>query len=91
MLLFAGMAAHFQNAPPGAAPNPHADEDKFWKCSEAAIDCAAKLAPYQSPTFKAVAVMSPPTPSRPALEDVVDLHDPVAMSNVYRRIVTGKG
>jgi hypothetical protein len=45
MLLFAGMAAHFQIAPPGAAPNPDADEGKFWRCSEIAIDCAAKLAP----------------------------------------------
>ena len=46
MLLFAGMAGDFQTAPPGAAPNPRADEDKFWKFAQAAIDCAHKLAPY---------------------------------------------
>jgi hypothetical protein len=56
MLLFAGMAGDFQTTPPGAAPNPRADEDKFWKFAQAAIDCAHKLAPYQSPTFRAVVV-----------------------------------
>jgi hypothetical protein len=90
MLLFAGMAAHFQPAPPSAAPNPHADEDNFWKCSEAAIDCADKLAPYQSPTFKAVAVVPPPAPSPVQLErgHITRLDDPVALAEVYRRLVT---
>jgi hypothetical protein len=91
MLLFAGMAAHFQPAPPSAAPNPHTDEDTFWKCSEAAIDCAAKLAPYQSPTFKAVAVVPPPpVPTSSELErgEITRLDDPVALARVYRLMVT---
>jgi hypothetical protein len=91
MLLFAGMAAHFQPAPPGAGPNPHADEDNFWKCSEAAIDCAVKLAPYQSPTFKAVAVVpQTPVPSPLELEcsNITQLDDPVALAQIYRRMVT---
>lgn len=41
-------------------PNPNADEDKFGKWARLAIECAAKLAPYQSPTFRAVVVG--PTP-----------------------------
>jgi hypothetical protein len=92
MLLFAGMAAHFQPAPPGAAPNPDAVEDKFWRCSEIAIDCAAKLAPYQSPTFKAVAVA--PQPSAPSPLDlergkISQVEDPVALARVYRLMITG--
>jgi hypothetical protein len=64
MLLFAGMAADFQIGPPGAAPNLRADENKFWKFAEAAIDCAHKLAPYQSPTFRAVVVAPGPDPNQ---------------------------
>jgi hypothetical protein len=30
MLFFAGMAAHYQPRPPGDAPNPNADESKFF-------------------------------------------------------------
>jgi len=60
MLLFTGMAAGFQIAPPGASPNLQGDEGKFWKYAQAAVDCAHKLAPYQSPTFRAVVVAPGP-------------------------------
>jgi hypothetical protein len=89
MLLFAGMAAHFQAAPPGTPPNPYADEGSFWKCSEGAIDCAAKLAAYQSPTFKAVAVVPQPALSSTDFErrNIAKLNDPVAAAQAYRRMM----
>jgi hypothetical protein len=64
MLRFTEIAAYFQIAPPGAPPNPQADEGKFWKYAQAAVDCAHKLAPYQSPTFRAVVVAPSPDPNQ---------------------------
>jgi hypothetical protein len=91
MLLFGGMAAHHQPTPPGAPNNPNANEDKFLRYARFAIDCAGDLAPYQSPTFKAVAVVpQPPAPSPSELErgEITRLDDPVALARVYRRMVT---
>jgi hypothetical protein len=65
MLFFAKMAADFQTSPAGASPNPQADEGKFWKYAQAAVDCAHKLAPFQSPTFRAVTVAPSPEPNQP--------------------------
>jgi hypothetical protein len=87
MCVFVGMASHFQPAPPGTPRNPHADENKFWKCAEAAINCAVKLAPYQSPSLKAVAVVPQPVspPSSPyALPDVLP-DDPVELTRIYQQ------
>jgi len=91
MLRYAEMAAHVQPAPPGAPPNPHADEDKFWSWPEAAIDCAVKLAPYQSPTFKAVTVVPPP-PAPPSVPEHINFArlDPEEAMRVYKRIMDGE-
>lgn len=60
MLLFAGMAAHHQPAPPTGAPNAYANEEKFNEYAQLAVSCAHKLAPYQSPTFQAIMIAPPP-------------------------------
>jgi hypothetical protein len=56
MHLFAGMAAVYQPTAPGQPPNPHANEAAFKDAAERAIDCADKLAPYQSPKLKTIQV-----------------------------------
>lgn len=62
MHLGVGIASFYQMAPPGQPANVHADWDKFWRAAEFARVCAADLAKYQSPTFKAI-VVAPPPPS----------------------------
>jgi len=37
----------------------NADEAKFEKWARLAVDCAARAAPFQSPTFRAVTVVPP--------------------------------
>jgi hypothetical protein len=65
MQLFAGMAAHHQPMPAGqmAPPDRNPDETKFEKWARLAVQCAKDLAPYQSPTFRAIVVA--PTPESP--------------------------
>ncbi|MEA2934534.1 MAG: hypothetical protein QOD74_1180 [Variibacter sp.] len=61
MGLFAGIAAFYQPLAPGQ-PTPagrRPDESKFEKYARLAVGTAADLAPYQSPAFKAIAVMTP--------------------------------
>jgi hypothetical protein len=38
---------------------PNADQEMFDKCADYVITCAKELAPYQTPTFRAVAIMAP--------------------------------
>ena len=63
MHLFAGMAASTQPLPPGmpVPPGRVPDEAKFEKYARLAIQCAKDLAPYQSPTFRAIQVIAGPT------------------------------
>ena len=65
MELFVGRAAHYQPRPDknGKDQNPTGNEAKFEKWALHAVDVAHKLAPYQSPTFRAI-VVSPPPPSQ---------------------------
>lgn len=64
--VLAGMAAYYQplpagmTAPPGREPN----EDKFQKWFGLVLDTASKLAPYESPTFRAVVIAPPPQDPR---------------------------
>jgi hypothetical protein len=94
MLTFAGMATHYQPRPPGEQPNPHADEEQFWKFAKFAIHCAAVLAPYQSPTFRAIVAPPPPEPERCETDKRFGLGeqgrpvDPAEAARVYRRLVT---
>jgi hypothetical protein len=86
MVLFAGMAAHHQPMPRGQAapPGREPDEAKFEKYARLAIATAADLAPYQSPTFKAIAVMTPQMPTLGG-GDVLSLEHAVEMSIDDRR------
>lgn len=61
MQLFAGMAAHYQPTPP-SAPRQNANQNpaEFEKWALHAVDAARMLAPYQSPTFRAVVVAPAP-------------------------------
>jgi hypothetical protein len=54
MITFHERAEHYRTP-------PHADEAKFEKYARLAVDCARWLAPYESPTFRSIAI-APPTP-----------------------------
>lgn len=67
MHLFAGMAAAYQPLPPGTEAVPQGrepNEGKFEKYARLAVQCARDLAPYQSPTFRAI-MTAPPPPTNP--------------------------
>lgn len=98
MLLFAGMAAHHQPIPPGQ-PIPagrEPNEDKFEKWARLAVETAADLAKYQSPTFRAIAVsMPPPLPAVPDQKTidgkVIEMpKDAISRSRLYQRVVNGR-
>lgn len=63
-IAFANIAVYFQpnlvdkdgNLPPGVEDNPHGDFKEFRAWGMDTVSILADLAPYQSPTFKAVAV-----------------------------------
>jgi hypothetical protein len=93
MMLFAGMAATHQPLPDGM-PVPQGrkpDEDKFLRYAELTRDTAKALAPYQSPTFKAMSVSVNPTeqqPTRPGDNaKIIDLKDAKVMGQVYMRLI----
>lgn len=92
MLLFAGMAAFYQPTAPNAPQqNVNGSETKFLQYGELAITAAKALAPYQSPTFRAVAVSLTPDmtqPPKPGAGLVIDLNDPTVVARVYQRLVT---
>lgn len=93
MQLFAGMAAAHQPWPEQQGHNPNENEAKFEKYARLAVDTASKLAPFQSPTFKAIAVAAAsPTPgddARPiggaGQANVFDMTDPVKVARVYEQ------
>jgi hypothetical protein len=53
--IFKSMATRYQ--PLG--DNENADEAKFEKWARLAVDCAARTAPFQSPTFRAITLVPP--------------------------------
>jgi hypothetical protein len=74
------------------------DLDRFWKAMECAGTFAKALAPFQDPTFKAIAVsMAPTIPQGAAAQPgdgakeikgrVVKLDDPVALGRLYQQMV----
>jgi hypothetical protein len=90
MEIFVGATAYFQpTIARGVAPNPNQDWNEFEKWARLVMECAAKLAPYQSPTFRAGVVTAPPPP-RPedSSNNVIPMNDPVAAARIYRRIVS---
>jgi len=63
MEIFIGATAYFQPTITPGVPSTTGDWDKFEKWARLAMECAAKLAPYQSPTFRAIVVAPPPAES----------------------------
>ena len=63
--VLAGMAAWYQPTFPGMVQqNQHGDEAKFEKWYRLFAETATRLAPFESPTFRAVMV-APPPPQKP--------------------------
>lgn len=95
MHLTAGMAAFYQPTGPGQPSNPNMNEDKFWQAALACKEFAKALAPYQSPTFKAIVgmpSMPPPESSKPNPKqiegNVIDLTDAATLTKIYRSRIT---
>jgi hypothetical protein len=62
MNTFVDLAAYYRPVMPGQPEtNRHADKDEFEKHAIHAFEMAKALAPYQSPTFRAVMVAPPPS------------------------------
>ncbi len=57
--VFAGMAAFYQPSTP-KRENKNANVAEFERWSKLACDCAKALAPYQTPTYRAVVVAPAP-------------------------------
>jgi hypothetical protein len=92
MMLFAGMAAQCQPIPEGMAtpPGRTPDEPKFIEYATLAVKTAKDLADFQSPKFKAIMVSGAPGEDAPRLlptggDNVVTIHDAVALSRIYQR------
>lgn len=83
-----GLAGKYQEQ--GVAPNPAA----FKEWLNFAMSCARSLAPYESPTFSAIAVVPPAelmTSQLPANDDkVITIDDPAALQRVYKNIMGGR-
>jgi uncharacterized membrane protein len=56
MQVFAGQAARVQPSPPGYAKNEFGNKAEFERLAMLAVTCAKWLAPYQSPTYRAVMI-----------------------------------
>jgi hypothetical protein len=82
--IFKSMAVRYQPL----AGNANADEAKFEKWARLAVDCAARAAPFQSPTFRAVTVV-PPDKTREDDVTVINLkifdHTGTALEMATRR------
>jgi hypothetical protein len=74
-------------APPGSKNFRASDWSALKTWLELLIDTCVKLAEFQSPKFRIAVAAAPPSSPGPAIEDgtVIDLNDPIAASNVYRR------
>jgi hypothetical protein len=91
------VVAHFQKAPfeavqagGKATKATKAQWNDFQDWLKLFLDTCVRLAPYQSPTFRAIAVMDPqPSGKRstPDLDSIVRSGDPVAASRAYQRFM----
>lgn len=89
MLVFAGMAATNQPKP-GVNGQPSGNVTDFVKYAELAIHCAERLAPYQSPTFRAIITTPPPPPGPEGAYTTgleIELTDQTAIARVYKQFV----
>lgn len=96
MMAFHGIAAHYQNqlanAVAGGKPPAAADLAAFKEWGTLVATTAKNLAEFQSPKFKAIAVMAPPpnpnqAPPKQIDGKVIPLNDPVAIARVYQNMV----
>jgi hypothetical protein len=55
--------------------NPNANEAKFEKWARLAVDTAKAVAPYQSPTFRAIMMAPPPPENAPKRRFTLTIHD----------------
>jgi hypothetical protein len=65
MTEFAALAEHYRPALPGQRANPNEDEERYLKFARLAVDAATRLAPYQSPTFRAMVLAPAPETNGP--------------------------
>lgn len=102
MHLFAGMAAQYQPLPEGMPipPGRNPDEEKFLGYAKLAVDTAKALADFQSPKFKAIAVVAPPPGAgddlanpitRSQAGNIVRINDPAALARVYQKMIKQVG
>lgn len=89
--------AHFMNptivAAKSGAPVSKAEWDHVRTWIELFVDVCTKLAPFQSPTYRAMLVSMTPgeAPARPGDDaKVIKMLNPVDVSREYQRIVRGK-
>lgn len=92
MMAFHNQAVVFQPLPPGVAiPGRTPDPKQFMEWGKLVVDTAKELAKYQSPTFRAIAVMAPPPGSEKqpqiAGDNVITIKDAQALSRVYQNMV----
>lgn len=101
MTLFAGMAARYQPLPGWKEGDPipegrEPNETKFKEYALLTIECARILAPYQSPTFKAVFHADHPMPgaaqpgddAKPVTAEIIELKTDVrAAHHTYMRAI----
>lgn len=69
---------------------PVENDERFWKCVDVAAQCAARLAPFQNPTFRAVALMNEAPPPDNTAQNLLDLQavkDPQEATQVYLRLI----
>lgn len=97
MVTLMGMAATFQPLPPGVVdPMRTPDEGRFKEYIQLAMYAAKALAPFQSPTFKAVAVAAvndltgaagPQVPAGETADNIIRMNDPVRAARVYAQFI----
>ena len=92
MKLWMGRAAHFQPKPKVKEDgktwydsNPNGNEGLFEKYSRLAVDAGAKLAPYQSPQYRAIFVAPPP--AQPTNGDGVKRYTLTVVDNFNGRTI----
>jgi len=92
MFLLYGLSAHYQPKPNEVEATTPQNRRLFNYYSKRFVDTAARLAPYQSATFKAHAMVPSPLPmpaetARPKGGNIIDLTDQRAVAQHYRRVM----
>lgn len=67
-----------------------ANEERFHFLAGRAVRIAEALAPYEHPTFKAIAVVPPPAAPKQIEGEVLDLSDPKQAARAYAEAINGE-